>query len=83
MNKAKLFLCGIMVGIRGLADPFPVAAPACPAQIQVAQNGAVELIVNGNFETDTDLAESTDYRYWSQGATTAGWSSRHGPQKAR
>ncbi|MBQ6915232.1 MAG: DUF642 domain-containing protein, partial [Kiritimatiellae bacterium] len=63
-----------MVGIRGLADPFPVAAPACPAQIQVAQSGAVELIVNGNFETDTDLAGSTDYKYWSQGATTAGWS---------
>lgn len=78
MNRAMLFLCGIIVGIRGLADPLPVAAPACPAQIQVAQNGAVELIANGGFETDTVLVGRTNYSYWREGASTASWAGSGG-----
>lgn len=74
MKKTMLLFGGILAGITGMADPSPVAALACPAQIQVAQNGAAELIANGNFETDSNLGGRADYCYWSAGASTASWS---------
>ncbi|MBQ8113685.1 MAG: DUF642 domain-containing protein [Kiritimatiellae bacterium] len=74
MKKTMLLFGGILVGISGMADPFPVAAPACPAQVQVVAAGSAELIANGNFETDSNLGGRADYGYWSAGASTASWS---------
>ena len=74
MKKTMLLFGGILAGISGMADPFPVAAPACPAQVQVAAAGSTELIANGNFETDSNLGGRADYGYWSAGASTASWS---------
>ena len=74
MKKLLLVSCGLLAGGTVQAIPYPVAAPACPAQVQVAAAGPVELISNGNFETDSSLGGRADYGYWNNGASTASWS---------